>query len=71
MKIKVRLHPNSSQEKIKQIGENYEVWLKEKPIDNKANLKLVKMMKKYFGLQVKIISGLNSRNKILEVEDED
>jgi len=68
MKIKVKLHPNSSQEKIEKKNKNkYEVWLKEKPVDNKANEKLVKILKKYFKKQVKIKSGLNSREKIVEI----
>ncbi len=68
MKIKVKLHPSSSQEKIEKLEENkYEVWLKEKPVDNKANEKLIKVLKKYFKKQVKIKSGFTSRNKIIEV----
>ena len=47
MKIKVKLHPGSSQEKIEQLEENhYEVWLKEKPVDGKANKALEKFLKK-------------------------
>ncbi len=42
--------------------------VKRKPIDDKANIKLVKMMKKYFKKNVKLKSGFTSRNKILEVE---
>jgi len=68
MKIKVKLHPNSSQEKIEEVSkERYEVWLKEKPIDNKANEKLVKILKKYFKKKVEIKSGLTSRNKVIEI----
>jgi len=68
MKIKVKLHPNSSQEKIKKINDKeYEIWLKEKPVDNKANEKLIKILKKYFKRKVNIKSGLNSREKIVEI----
>ena len=70
MKIKIKFHPNSSQEKIEKISdENFEVWLKEKPIDGKANIELCKILKKYFKKSVKIKSGFTSRNKIIEVED--
>lgn len=70
MKIKVKLHPNSSQEKIKEIekGKEYEVWLKEKPIDGKANIYLEKLLKKHFKKNIKIVSGFSSRIKILEVK---
>jgi uncharacterized protein (TIGR00251 family) len=68
-KVKVRVHPNSSQEKIEENKDFFEVWMKEKPIDGKANEKLVKILKKYFKKGVIISSGFNSRVKYLEVED--
>lgn len=69
MRIKVKLHVNSSQEKINKISENeYEVWIKEKPIENKANIYLEKFLKKEFGKQVKIIKGFTSRKKIIEIK---
>ncbi len=69
MKIKIKFHPNSSQEKIKKISDSeFEVWLSEKPIENKANKSLERFLKKHFGANVKIISGLKSRNKIVEFE---
>ena len=69
MKISIKLHPNSSQEKIKEIelGKSYEVWIKEKPVDGKANESLLKFLKKNFRKDIKIISGFSSRKKILEV----
>jgi uncharacterized protein (TIGR00251 family) len=69
MKISIKLHPNSSQEKIEEIEKDkeYEVWIKEKPIDGKANIELAKILKKYFKKNVKIISGFTSRKKIVEV----
>lgn len=70
MKIKIKIHPNSSKEEIKQINKNeLEIWIKEKPINNKANLKLIKLLKNYFKKSVKIKSGLKSRNKIIELTD--
>jgi hypothetical protein len=70
MIIKVKLHPNSSQEKIeeKKKDKEYEIWIKEKPIDGKANEELVKVLKKYFKKQVKITSGFNSRIKRVNIE---
>jgi uncharacterized protein (TIGR00251 family) len=69
MKIKVRVHPNSSKEEIKQISrESYEIWLKEKAEDNKANTALIKLLKRHFKSDAKIKSGFTSRNKIVEIE---
>ena len=70
MKIKVKIHAGSSQEKIERISNGrYEVWIKKKPIEGKANAELIKILKKYFKKEVKIVSGLTSREKIIEVED--
>jgi uncharacterized protein len=70
MKIKIKIHANSSQEKIEEIvkDKGYEVWIKEKPIDGKANEELIKVLKKYFKKDIKIVQGLKSRNKIVEIE---
>ena len=68
MIIKIKTHPNSSQEKIVKISDNeYEVWIKEKPIDGKANLSLIKLLKDYFKKPIRIKSGLSSRKKVIEV----
>jgi hypothetical protein len=70
MKISIKLHPNSSQEKVVKLDEkSYEVWIKEKPVDGKANDYLEKFLKKYFGKPVKIISGFTGRKKVVEVEE--
>ena len=47
----------------------YLVHLKSPAENNKANIELLKMLKKYFGKDVKIKSGFASRNKIVEVGD--
>jgi uncharacterized protein (TIGR00251 family) len=69
MIVKIKLHPNSSQEKIQEAEKDkeYEVWLREKPIDGKANEELMKVLKKYFKKSVRIVHGLKSRNKVIEV----
>ena len=71
MKVLVRVHPNSSSEKIhKKEDCSFEVWLKEKAVDNKANISLMKILKRHFGKPIKIKTGLASRNKIIEVGDQ-
>ncbi len=69
MKIKIKTHANSSQEKIiKKNNNEYEIWIKEKPIEGKANIHLIKILKKYFkSKNINIISGFNSRNKFIEI----
>jgi len=68
MKLKIKVHANSSQEKISETSPNsYEIWIKQKPIDGKANIYLEKLLKKYFKKEVKITSGLTSKNKVVEI----
>ncbi len=72
MKIKVKVKPNSSKEKIEKISNGeYEVWIKEKPVDGKANTKLVKILKKYFKQDIRIKSGFASRKKIINIQDKE
>ena len=66
--ISVKVHANSSQEKIKEVNKGLEVWLKEKPLGGKANEKLIKLLKKHYKKNIKIIKGLASRNKIIEIK---
>jgi len=40
------------------------------PVDNEANIKLVKLLSEHFDVaksKIKIVSGLTSKNKIIEV----
>ncbi|MFQ5531856.1 MAG: DUF167 domain-containing protein [Candidatus Nanoarchaeia archaeon] len=68
MKIQIKVTPNSGEQTIKKLGEIYLVRLKSRPENNKANLELIKFLKKYFNSKdVKITSGLASRKKIVEV----
>lgn len=68
MRIKVKVKPNSGKEELKQISEDeFIVNLKKPAEDNKANLELIKVLKKYFKKEVKFIRGLKSKDKILEV----
>lgn len=69
MNIKIKLHPNSSHEKIEKLSENYyHVWIKERPFNDKANKGLKKFLKNYFRKEIKIIKGLKSRDKIVEIK---
>ena len=67
MRIKIKVHANSSKEEIKQRDNGLEVWIKQKPLEGKANEKLVKLLKKHYKKNIKIISGLRSRNKVIEL----
>ena len=65
---KVKVHANSSQEKIKEEVEEIEIWIKEKPIEGKANDSIEKRLQKHFKKRVKIVSGFNSKFKKILIE---
>jgi uncharacterized protein YggU (UPF0235/DUF167 family) len=70
MKINLKVHSNSSQEKVKKLEDkNYEIWIKEKPIDGKANVFVEKFLKKELGFKCKIVSGFSSKLKVVEIEN--
>ena len=69
MIINVKVRPQSGKQEIENIGDdNYKISLKSKPEDNKANIELIKLLKKHFGKDIKIIKGLRNRKKIVEVK---
>ena len=69
MIIDVKVKPNSEKQEIKKISDKkYVVSLKKRDKDNKANIELLKLLKKYFKKEVKIVKGLKSKNKIVEVK---
>ena len=69
MIIKVKVRPKSNKQEIEKINNNeYIVNLKSKAEDNKANIELIKLMKKHLKQDIRIVKGLKSRNKIIETE---
>lgn len=71
MIIHVKVKPNSSKIDIQSFGENqYLVYLKESPENNKANLELTKVLAKHFKIppkDIKLKFGKKNSHKILEI----
>jgi uncharacterized protein (TIGR00251 family) len=68
MIINIKAYPNSEKSEIVREGKSYIVHLKSAPENNKANIELLKMLKKYFGKEVEIKSGFTSRKKLVEIK---
>jgi hypothetical protein len=71
MKISVTVKPGkrvSRIEKNKSSG-SYTAFLKSQPIKGRANVELIKLIKKELGCEKapKIISGRNSKKKLIEI----
>jgi uncharacterized protein (TIGR00251 family) len=72
MKISITVKPRSRQEKIEKTDNGYIAYVREPPIENKANKALIKLLSEYFGVpksQIFISSGMRSRQKIVEIND--
>ena len=70
MIINIKVKPSSEKQEIKELSNNhYTISLKNPPENNKANLELVKLLKKHFKKDIKIIKGKKSKNKIIEIKN--
>lgn len=71
MKINVEVHTGSSGAHIEQVGDSsYKVYLHSVPKKRKANEELVKTISDHFDVsksEVKIVSGLRSKRKIVSI----
>ncbi len=76
MRINIHVTPNAARNEIIDITENgeYRVKIQSPPINGAANKNLIKFIASIFGVsksKVRIVSGLKSRNKILEIEGDE
>jgi uncharacterized protein (TIGR00251 family) len=70
MKIQVKVRPNSRTEEVSQERESFIVKVKEPPKEGKANQAVIKLLAEHFGVpqsQVRILSGFNSKNKVVDI----
>jgi hypothetical protein len=69
--INVIVTPNSKVPSVTKLGENsYKVKVNAKAAEGKANERLISIIAKYFNVsksKVRIVSGANSRKKIVSV----
>lgn len=71
MRYLVKIKPRSSKNEIKIIDAgNLVVYTTKSPLHNEANIALIEQLSQKFKIsksKIKIISGLKSRNKIVEI----
>lgn len=72
MKIFIKVKTGAREDKIEEIGENnFLVSVKARPVKGRANIAVERAVAGHFGIpvsRVKIVSGLFSKKKILEVK---
>ena len=73
MKIIIKTKPGAKEDKIEKVDEaNYTVYVKEPPINGRANAALIKLLAKHFDVSpslVEIISGYMARVKVVEIHN--
>ena len=73
MKIKIRVIPKASRNKLEKLeDDSYKAYLTVPPIDGKANDALIRLLSKEFHIaktSIKIVRGEKSRNKVIEIPD--
>ncbi|HVA96648.1 MAG TPA: DUF167 domain-containing protein [Candidatus Acidoferrales bacterium] len=71
MKIFVTAKPKSKKEYVKKIDdENFIVSVKEPPVDDKANIAVIKALAEYFKIpsyQIQIVAGHTGKKKVIEI----
>ena len=65
MQIKVKVFPGSKEERVEK-GEIWKIWVKEPPVEDRANKAVIEILKRYFR-RVRLVRGRRSRLKIFEV----
>ena len=72
MQKRVKVKPNSKQQKIEELVDgSLIVHLKSPPVDGKANEELIKLLAKKFDVSkssIRIKSGTTSRQKVIEID---
>ena len=71
MKITVDVKAGSKKDEvIRGEGDHYIVRVKAPRKKGKANVAVLKLLKKHFGRQARLVSGMTSTTKIVEIEDD-
>ena len=67
MRLKIKVVPNSRKDEVVE-GDPLIVRVRVRAERNKANNAVIKLLSKYFKSNVRIISGLKSKVKVVEVD---
>ncbi|MFQ6053564.1 MAG: DUF167 domain-containing protein [Candidatus Bathyarchaeia archaeon] len=69
MRITIEVKAEAEEERMEHLGEDrYRVWVKAPRRKGRANAAVVKLLRRHFGGHVRIIRGLRSSTKVVEIE---
>ena len=73
MKLSLKVYPRSSREEVvKSADGNLKVYIRQAPVDGKANKVLIGILAEYYNIKkndIRIVIGSTSRNKIVEIDN--
>jgi uncharacterized protein YggU (UPF0235/DUF167 family) len=71
MFLKVKLHPKSKKQKIEKVSdEKFEIWVKSKAEENKANYEMLEILAEFLEIEknkLRLISGHHRPGKMIEI----
>lgn len=68
----ITVKPKSRVEKVEKTDRGYIVYVKEPPVENKANKGVIRVLSEYLDIPkslITIVSGMKSKQKIVEVNE--
>ncbi len=73
MRLVVRVIPNAKENRVERERNGLRVYVKAKPVKGEANKAVTEVLARYFGVrksQIRIVKGLLSREKVVEISEE-
>lgn len=67
MRREIKVVPNAGSDEVSEKDGLLLVKVKAPAKDNKANIAVIKLLSKHFGKDVRIVSGLRSKKKIVDI----
>jgi uncharacterized protein (TIGR00251 family) len=68
MRKDIRVIPNAGKDEVSEKDGVLTVKVKAPAKDNRANIAVLKLLRKHFGKDVKIVSGLTGKRKTIEIK---
>lgn len=68
MQYNLKVKANAKENRIDFDGEEYRVSIKEKPVEGRANKAIIKLFKKELNKTIRIVKGLRSKDKTIEIQ---
>jgi hypothetical protein len=71
MKLKVKVIPNTKENKVLEENDGFKVYIKSPPVGGKANKELITVLAEFFQIRksdVRIIRGERARKKVIQIK---